>query len=1105
MQKTNWSKKEFLSQCSKSSNEAYEAIKSLLAGLEQSASHLEQPAPLAPSTSQKNASPSEAICFLQNLYSELISEFTVEQMMQKYHFSFFELKLKGLDLKLLHLPSTFVPEEWSFTFYEGLSRYKAAEFEDRKVVELGCGIGWISIALAIQNQAQKVYGLDINPRAITCARINLFLNAFDQTGHACHKINGKALIETVDFQVSDLFSYCRGHNIKVDRVIGCIPQVLNPDPEFTAKMLKEGVSENASDEFLQSLSNYAPQQGQIEDQFGLGLIAKAVEDSVFVLKSTGKIILNLGGRPGKKVLQQLFLRRGFYVKQVWQTRVNQAKDTDIRALVEIEKNTKHRFEFYLSKGSDTPICAHTALNYAEAGGDISHALLVFEAQLRDPAHLPQILKTLAKPGYERARNAIDLNYSENSLVEEKASFLSALATELERTEFFPYQKTSGFEIFRKNLANYFTSYFRIYFKKENFVITPSCLVTCRNILSIYRPKKILIDTQIAMQLKANCVEFANGGSRELIEIPQGSDLLCEMMLKLKPDFVIYTIADLEVRSTDAFLRIVELSKKIHCRVLIDISDVFELNSAPTQNGIFRYIESNILPENIILMCGLVKNKIYSDLQVCFVISENHEFVTQLTNAAELTYSRTPFLSQFYYNCILNDLLSFHVFEETRTAKVAEGPFERLRKSLANSDIVTNPNSVNKPLTGYENSFIRISSEAARAFDHAAIVGERALQENNQLLRLDYGENCLPAPDLVKHVLMEAFAHQDIPDEDCNSIREILKINQMRWSMRDTSKWSCLLSGGVAPIFSEIAEHCARNNELMIFPCGSYGYFMASAEFHGAKVEKVNTNETRGFKIDPQHLRSLLKTTTSNLRSTTPKKAWVILSAPIVNPTGAIYNSDELKEIADIVKAHNAILVLDSIFSGLGFEDDAELLQADILNDCRILILGGLSKEFASGGLRVGYALSPDSDLVDLIRACELTAPHKTLKFALKKLYQSTEIMAQALQDQRDILQQRAKALTQVLKACGWRVLDSHGGLFLIATPVGWLGRKVAGQIIQIENLAQLLREHSQVVINAPDWIGLPNYFRFVLSVSEAEFTAALKAIEAFSQSIEASV
>lgn len=51
-------------------------------------------------------------------------------------------------LTMMVIPSIFIPEDWSFTFYEGLNRHPDSIFKDKTVSELGCGNGWISIAIA---------------------------------------------------------------------------------------------------------------------------------------------------------------------------------------------------------------------------------------------------------------------------------------------------------------------------------------------------------------------------------------------------------------------------------------------------------------------------------------------------------------------------------------------------------------------------------------------------------------------------------------------------------------------------------------------------------------------------------------------------------------------------------------------------------------------------------------------------------------------------------------------------------------------------------------------------------------------------------------------
>ncbi|WOG99406.1 hypothetical protein DCAR_0518754 [Daucus carota subsp. sativus] len=92
----------------------------------------------------------------------------------------------------------------------------------------------------------------------------------------------------------------------------------------------------------------------------------------------------MGGRPGQAVCKRLFERRGVRVDKLWRTKILQASinlvvkktsipelhtlrtlllqagDTDISALVENEKNSPHRFEFFMGLVGDQPICARTA-------------------------------------------------------------------------------------------------------------------------------------------------------------------------------------------------------------------------------------------------------------------------------------------------------------------------------------------------------------------------------------------------------------------------------------------------------------------------------------------------------------------------------------------------------------------------------------------------------------------------------------------------------------------------------------------------------------------------------------------------------------------------
>lgn len=60
-------------------------------------------------------------------------------------------------LTMMVIPSIFIPEDWSYTFYEGLNRHPDSIFRDKTVAELGCGNGWISIAIAEKWLPSKVF------------------------------------------------------------------------------------------------------------------------------------------------------------------------------------------------------------------------------------------------------------------------------------------------------------------------------------------------------------------------------------------------------------------------------------------------------------------------------------------------------------------------------------------------------------------------------------------------------------------------------------------------------------------------------------------------------------------------------------------------------------------------------------------------------------------------------------------------------------------------------------------------------------------------------------------------------------------------------------
>lgn len=1043
---TNTDINDFIKQCQLSSQAAYEQFKLLLAELEEPVS--------------RNA----ATQFLHAIVAHVDAEKPQDCHFQLLEQSILDSKDKAVELKLFQFPSTFLPEAWSFTFYEGLIRYPSTDYFQKNMIELGCGIGWITIALALRYAPEKIYGLDINPKAIVCAKLNLFLNAYDAKGNPRLVSDGSALIERVEFFESNLFSHFeQGEKLEIDRIIGCIPQVLNPEPEVMENL----IAESASDEYLHSLSNYFAKQGFIEDQFGLGLIASAVEQSIPILKSHGKLILNLGGRPGRQVLERLMQRRGFKVRRVWQTQVEQAADTEIDALVDIEQSTGHRFEFYMSANSDTPIDATTALEYAKAGGNIFHSVDVYEAEMLFPEQVKAIFDSVDKIGGNALRSAIDLTYDNFDDAEERYSFLAFLAEQIQKIEHFPYQSTTGLDYFRLQLSEYFRYYLRVDIEAKDLVVTPGRRELLESLLTNYQPDIVLVEKSLVDLLAPSSLPE----SAQVLHVPSKVEYILELVEKLQPKMLVTRLNDNEIQSSHLIGQLVECCTKANCLLIIDLTNNMDLSSQPEIHGVYRYLSRNGLPDNLIIMVALINNRVYQNYSLNFTLVNNPKIVKGLADAAELTYSRTPFLKQLYYAHLLEELL---FFQRTRATEIQQTRVTESHYQLA------------------------LSENAKNAFSHPAVAGNHLAFDNNTV-RLDYGENELPAPDLLKEYLFESYLVRKYLVDEVSADDPLRRVLARRFKIPKNLYSKIVYGNGVAPIYAALLKLCIKEGKQIIIPSGSYGYFKAAAEYEKLSYIELTTEESQKFKITPELLRNCL---TENPGS------WLLLNAPVINPTGAIYSQQELSELISIATEFESTVIVDCIFSGLEFKPG---LQWDLsknidaisrTQNSRLVLMGGLSKEFAAGGLRFGYSWSTSKRLLLALEKELPHSPHFTLGYAARKLISAQlnnepEIESH-LNLQRTKLKDRAVKLTHILQEKGWSVIAPEGGLFLVAKPEKFIESRQLALTEAGDTITSRLFEEQNLVINNSTWTGLPGYCRFVLSGSEHDFSESLNRLEKFS-------
>ncbi|MBA0568582.1 hypothetical protein Golob_006067 [Gossypium lobatum] len=627
----------------------------------------------------------------------------------------------------------------------------------------------------------------------------------------------------------------------------------------------------------------------------------------------------------------------------------------------------------------------------------------------------------------------------------------------------------------------------------------------------------------------------------VIEAPRQSDLMIELIKRLKPQVVVTGIAHFEAVTSSAFVQLLDATGEIGSRLFLDISDHFELSSLPGTIGVLKYLSGTPLPSHAAIVCGLVKNQVYSDLEVAFVISEEEAILKALSKTVEILEGNTSLISQYYYGCIFHELLSFQLTDRHPHLEVCELILEtepnegRIQLGLLIIALDKEPGktfstflqrrsekSKSVEVIGFATSAISVLSNAELSIS----------DDGYPLIRMDVDQWFLPVPSLVKAAIFESFARQNMTESEIDVTPCIKQFVQTEYGFPTDSGTKFIFSDCSQALFSKLVLCCIQEGGTMCFPAGSNGNYVSVAKFLKANTVHIPTNSERGFKLTEDILIKVLETM---------KKPWVYISGPTINPTGLLYSNQEMENILSACARSGARVVIDTSFSGLEFEYEgwggwnlgsclSKISSSGNLSFC-VSLLGGLSLKLLSGALKFAFLALNEPILIEAFHSFPgLSKPHCTDKYTIKKLLSLREQKGGLLDvamEQIRILENRAKCLKEVtfsplhpevLENCGWDVLRPCAGVSMVAKP-SFLGKAVkvnhslkhtgsgeqdATYEIKLTDasLREAVAKTTGLCINSGSWTGIPGYCRFTIALEESEFEQALACLVKFKSIVD---
>lgn len=315
----------------------------------------------------------------------------------------------------------------------------------------------------------------------------------------------------------------------------------------------------------------------------------------------------------------------------------------------------------------------------------------------------------------------------------------------------------------------------------------------------------------------------------------------------------------------------------------------------------------------------------------------------------------------------------------------------------------------------------------------------ALAVRTGALNLGQGFPDTDGPSEVSEAAIEAIRagqNQYPPGPGVEDLRLAVAEHQARfWNIPvDPATEVLVTAGATEALAAALIGLCEIGDEVIVFD-PTYDSYAAGIAMAGAKVRGVllrapaagSDDEEQAFSFDRAEL----------AKAFTAKTRLLLLNTPH-NPTGKVFTTEELQDIADLCNEHDVIAVTDEVYEHLVFDGTHQPLCTFPGMAERTLTISSGGKTFSFTGWKIGWAVGPAA-IVAAVRTAK-----QFLTFVNGAPFQPAIATGLRLgddyyQDFVDTLRRKRDLLCPMLTEAGFDVLTPEGTYFITAdiSPLGF--------------------------------------------------------------------
>jgi methionine aminotransferase len=242
-----------------------------------------------------------------------------------------------------------------------------------------------------------------------------------------------------------------------------------------------------------------------------------------------------------------------------------------------------------------------------------------------------------------------------------------------------------------------------------------------------------------------------------------------------------------------------------------------------------------------------------------------------------------------------------------------------------------------------------------------------------------------------------------------------KVNRLHGADYHPDHEVTVTAGGTQAIFTAISAFVQANDEVIIFE-PAYDCYAPAVKAMGGMVKYMPLNPP-DFAIDWTQVQKL---TNGNTRM-------IIINSPH-NPTGMVWNEEDLQQLQKITRNTNILILSDEVYEHLIFDEKKHLSLAKYpeLKE-RSLIVASFGKLFHTTGWKMGYCLAPE------VLMKEFRKIHQFMVFSVNTPMQHA--IAEYLNENENfedlgiLFQEKRDFFRELISGSCFQLMNCHGSYF----------------------------------------------------------------------------